>query len=523
MEYIELFAGCGGLSLGLKAAGFNNIMANELSPMAAETYAFNFHNENLSDASFIDKNPLRTVWLSSNHPLKDMSLRLREDPRLTPPYDSSDGYCDLISQSSLKDKLVVGSIKELNRFLTNNPGLLASIKNPTLVSGGPPCQSFSLAGLRQKDNSRNTLPLDFINFVKMTSPKIALLENVTGILKPFKKEGDPYYAWFEIAKGFKAIGYVPLCLYVNAQLAGVPQLRKRFILIAIKQEHADAMLVSMNPTERELMQLSIDFMHEDVAIDCLSSALKVHDLTCSESNADKSDLRFLRSLLGEGLPRFTVKDAIDDLSDNTDQNYTYRDFIYKRLSGNDSPFEQDKITNNENRVNKPLIKRRFRIYQVLSKVPVTFKNEVMNLLRGKTDYISSAALDSLLTHKFLTFDDELKYFNSNDDLESYLRQHHTKKNSQKALLACQPSPSALSIPDDFCHYSESQLRTLTVREMARIQSFPDSFVFRSKVTTGGANRRFEVPQYTQVGNAIPPLLGYQLGLTIRDMLALMAD
>lgn len=55
------------------------------------------------------------------------------------------------------------------------------------------------------------------------------------------------------------------------------------------------------------------------------------------------------------------------------------------------------------------------------------------------------------------------------------------------------------------------MRTLTVREMARIQSFPDSFEFRSKITTGGKMRRFEVPQYTQVGNAVPPLLGRKLG------------
>lgn len=47
--------------------------------------------------------------------------------------------------------------------------------------------------------------------------------------------------------------------------------------------------------------------------------------------------------------------------------------------------------------------------------------------------------------------------------------------------------------------------------MARIQSFPDWYEIRSKVTTGGKMRRFEVPQYTQIGNAVPPLLGFALG------------
>lgn len=54
--------------------------------------------------------------------------------------------------------------------------------------------------------------------------------------------------------------------------------------------------------------------------------------------------------------------------------------------------------------------------------------------------------------------------------------------------------------------------------MARIQSFPDDFVFKSKITTGGKNRRFEVPQYTQVGNAIPPILGSALGRVIKNIL-----
>jgi len=80
-----------------------------------------------------------------------------------------------------------------------------------------------------------------------------------------------------------------------------------------------------------------------------------------------------------------------------------------------------------------------------------------------------------------------------------------------------PAPAALSIPDDACHYHDHELRTLTVREMARIQSFPDNFTFRSKTTTGGQMRKFEVPQYTQVGNAVPPLLGYQLGLAIKKL------
>jgi len=99
-----------------------------------------------------------------------------------------------------------------------------------------------------------------------------------------------------------------------------------------------------------------------------------------------------------------------------------------------------------------------------------------------------------------------------------LKSMMTKKQTQRALIASQPAPAALSIPDDACHDDENQLRTLTVREMARIQSFPDWFEFRSKVTTGGQMRKFQVPQYTQVGNAVPPILGKALGRICRDFL-----
>ena len=94
----------------------------------------------------------------------------------------------------------------------------------------------------------------------------------------------------------------------------------------------------------------------------------------------------------------------------------------------------------------------------------------------------------------------------------------TKKHSQRALIKGNPSPAQLTIPDDICHYSPYENRVLTIREMARIQSFPDSFVFRSKETTGGKNRSYEVPQYTQVGNAVPPKMAFYLGEHIINLL-----
>ena len=78
------------------------------------------------------------------------------------------------------------------------------------------------------------------------------------------------------------------------------------------------------------------------------------------------------------------------------------------------------------------------------------------------------------------------------------------------------SPTITSIPDEIVHYIEP--RILTVREHARIQSFPDWFELKGKYTSGGKRRKQEVPRYTQVGNAVPPLFAEQIGLAIWEVL-----
>lgn len=78
------------------------------------------------------------------------------------------------------------------------------------------------------------------------------------------------------------------------------------------------------------------------------------------------------------------------------------------------------------------------------------------------------------------------------------------------------APTVCTLPDDFIHYSRHS--SMTVREMARLQSFDDSFVFQGKRTTGGDMRKFEIPQYTLVGNAVPPLMARAIGNEILRMI-----
>lgn len=88
----------------------------------------------------------------------------------------------------------------------------------------------------------------------------------------------------------------------------------------------------------------------------------------------------------------------------------------------------------------------------------------------------------------------------------------SEKRNYNVLKADSQSPTVLTIPDDYIHFSSP--RSLTVREMARLQSFDDSFVFQGKRSTGGDKRKSEVPQYTLVGNAVPPLMARAIALEI---------
>lgn len=517
MNHIELFAGCGGLSLGLESAGFKLVMANELSPMAAETFAYNFFNENLEELS----PESRVVWLSSNYATENRKARLREDPRKFP--ELGENKSDFSVDIELNGKLVVGNIVQLNQWLDKNPKQAIELRNAygrdgglDLVSGGPPCQSFSMAGLRQFNNTRNALPWEFAKFVKTTQPKIALLENVTGILRAFDVDGKKFYAWFEVAKAFAQIDYIPLCLHINAKYAGVAQNRPRFIFIGIRHDVFDNIYVKLNETEKKLYKQSISFVNDlKKGLDIEYGALSYFDVTYDEHQNLFSNT-FLSPLIRYKNKEFTVKDAIDDLrlhgSDKSQYIELINTSLMRDLRNNKS------LSNHDLRNNGIHVQRRFRIYQILQLLDNPTKKEALDLLKGKINIVSASTVKKLLSYDYLIDLNKYARFSSIDELISYFNDHQTKKQTQKALIPDQPAPAALSIPDDACHYHHDELRTLTVREMARIQSFPDQFVFRSKVTTGGQMRQFEVPQYTQVGNAVPPLLGLALGEVIRSLL-----
>lgn len=518
MNHIELFAGCGGLNLGLGMANFELVFANELSPMAAETFAYNFFNEDLSKPSSLEEHNKHIFWLSSQ--FKDIKSRLRENPFQYPKY--GEGYSDIPSDPAIiKGGLIVADIVQLNNFLLSNQSYLNAFKNNfnneeiDLISGGPPCQSFSLAGLRKKDCEKNTLPWEFARFVEMIQPKFVLLENVTGILRAFKEDGITYHAWFEVAKVFADKGYIPLCLHVNAKLAGVPQNRPRFIMLGVRHDIYTQLKNTFNEAEINLFKVPFNFYTKISS----SKSVELKDLKYFDASKESDYKLFKQSFLASLVQGDTVScgQALGDLKlSKKEKKSNYVDQLNKFFSQL-IPLST-KVTNHEPRNNSLRVQRRFRIYQIIRDLDLKTANAVRAILKGQEDHLDDEAWQKLSSKEFFSLLEHKKVvFKNKSQLIEYLKEHPTKKQTQKALRADAPAPATLSIPDDACHYDSEEIRTLTVREMARIQSFPDGFVFKSKITTGGNQRKFEVPQYTQVGNAVPPLLGFALGCALNNL------
>jgi DNA (cytosine-5)-methyltransferase 1 len=327
-------------------------------------------------------------------------------------------------------------------------------------------------------------------------------------------------------------------MHVNAKYVGAAQNRPRFIMLAFRKNVFAKML--KNNTDKDLVE-ALENSHQFSKLvtkqgDQLEYGhLKCHDINSGSPIYNSKVFEPLASFRATNKKLITTKDAIDDLNNDAGESSRYvttlNNQAFKATDAQRHKYKEWKDllktkgepSNQEHRGNSKRVRARFRLYQVLNKLESNIvKDEIKSFLRtGEGGLVSKKSLTLLANQDWLLSEsgDRVERLTPESMLE-LLAPLKTKKRSQKALVADKPAPAALSIPDDACHYDDSTQRTLTVREMARFQSFPDWFVFRSKVTTGGHMRRYQVPQYTQVGNAVPPLLAKALGRTCRQLLKL---
>jgi len=472
-KYIDLFSGCGGLSLGLEAAGFKLEVAVEKSDMAAETF---YHN-------FIDRIPSKEFWKSYSS--KETSVATQAESKLI--------------------------VKELQALL-DSPKVVADLQSRDidLIAGGPPCQGFSLAGRRNPDDVRNQLPWQFIELVEKITPKMVLIENVSGIRQNFNKHTaeSPFDNLKKALEQTKP-GYIVQSLLVNAMHFGAPQHRPRVMLVGLRSDIAKSLGIE-----------SADIWQSEF------------DDTTKFPNKTRPALAPRSTHFGEDI--LTVKDAIWDLGESG-YSVPSDDSSYRRTSGKYAKrlrtsrtwmsakiakaSKVSDVSNHVLRKHAERIKNRFRLYQYLQReglspkllnIPAHSDGDLKRQHLELTEHLSGCTLPAVAP-------DGTIIAQTNHELTTLIIELKTKKHSQRPLFWDKPSPTIVSLPEDFVH--PQQPRTMTVREMARFQSFPDTFEFRAKETTGSLRRRFEVPQYTQVGNAVPPLLGEAVGKRIFEILS----
>ncbi|WP_341263323.1 DNA (cytosine-5-)-methyltransferase [Morganella morganii] len=187
--YIDLFSGCGGLSLGLRQAGWEGLFAVEKDEMAFKTFSHNLIENANSHFDWPE-------WL----PKKATTIQ------------------DLISNYSEELSKLNGKVD--------------------LIAGGPPCQGFSLAGRRNIKDPRNKLSNEYLKMVKIIEPKYILLENVRGFSSSFKpSEGEKIKRPYSmiVREKLQKLGYVVYSDFVCSAKFGVPQNRTRFIMVGIRK------------------------------------------------------------------------------------------------------------------------------------------------------------------------------------------------------------------------------------------------------------------------------------------------
>lgn len=406
LNFIDLFAGAGGLSEGFIKAGFNPIAHVEIDSHACKTLE------------------TRLVY-----------HKLKEKNNLGQYYDylkgkiSRDTLISNFGNSELSNSVLnIGIGGKNNSTIFDKVDKLTNNKEVDLIVGGPPCQAYSLVGRsrdahRMKYDQRNFLYKEYAKFLKNYRPKVFVFENVLGL----KTANNGQYLKNMMAY-FKRIGYNVQYKEKKSEDFGVLQKRRRIIIIGWRKD--------------------IDFHYPDFAK--IDNSYVVRDIL--------SDLKKLKP--GESkhwtkyqtnstkyLEEYDLRNGVDFVSQHICRPHNNRDLnIYK--------IAIEKWLNKSERLKYPDLPAQLK----------THKNEKSFIDRFKVVDVNG------LSHTMVA---------------------HIAKDGHHYIY-----------PD------KRQVRSLSVREAARIQSFADDFYFE-----GGRTAAFR-----QIGNAVPPLMAKEIASQIKKQL-----
>ena len=435
---IDLFAGCGGLSLGMETAGFEPVFVSELNGDAMSSYLAN--RPKISEVE---------------------SLRCND-------------IDELVANGGV-------GLKNLKKTLVQR-GLLAATRGSSsldLVCGGPPCQGFSGIGHRRsygvdkQDLPSNQLFHKMLEVIQYFKPKIFLFENVKGLLSAKWTSNDSApNIWKQIFETYveELPRYTVRWELVRAKDYGVPQNRPRVLMVGIRN---DILRQSKLPNYSALGS-SFD---TPTAID--------------------------GGLLPDPTPN-DYPDPCDLLGDLLDPRIGH--WLHEVAEGRAKY--------------PPLFETTEYPRAAVGKVQKYFRR------RGPDGKEVSLTQHEYSRHKRSVVLKFQHMIANGGEIPTEMR---TKKFAQRVLQEKWPEDgpniTATSLPDDYVHYA--QPRILSVREWARLQTFPDWYQFCGKRTTGGLRRAGnpregifdrEVPMYTQIGNAVPVKLAAAVGENFRKIL-----
>lgn len=522
MYAIDLFCGAGGFSEGILQAGFHIVYSSDKSPYVKETYTNRHKQLGLEEG------------INTHFELADIR--------------------DLNAKSILEDinKLDIFNIKKIK----------LERGDIDAIFGGPPCQGFSIAGKRDKSDPRNMLFREYLRVIKEINPKYVVMENVEGFLsmelnpefKSFKNDycyQDNVLVNEVVVQELTYMGYKVLPPQrLDASNYGVPQKRNRVIVLAYRSDVApieyptptslctkqtvkDALsgvtlecesefakqsklgrtphFITKQPVSNKSMKNMEESSHQTFIQERFSLFKQGESVVMLKNRVlklrgtkDAINLSLYPALLRESLFNINEEANIKILADYLNQKYegiklTYIKSVYRRIKKNWS-LEKDTL--------------RTELCKPYTNGPKWDDKDIEWFLNEALGMMNSHVTETKLIKWFLDDEYKLADFTTDQILNCVL----TNKNTRKRLSLDEPGPTMVTLPDDYIHPTLNKV--LTVREMARIQSFDDSFIFLGKRTTGGSGRKHEVPQFSQVGNAVPPLLAYAIANEVKKSLNL---